>query len=235
MTNTKSSARAKVVISLFSFSSRLLIRRAKLVGLINRHPDISVETFRDRWFSELGPEVSKIDNIIGYTQAPTRAGIYKTGRIPDYDGVANLWFKSDTSRHKTLTSKPMQTIQKMEINLIDFSRSKLFWVRPVTIMWRLASRMDMIKLTESVTSRIERAIEEGKTLTAAYVDTKGKPHISFYGSIHVHSQDTLALWVRKKRIRAFKDFTYETPHRVTVRRYIFNLFHAFRRYGLNRK
>lgn len=106
----------------------------KLVGLINRHPDISVETFRDRWFSELGPEVSKIDNIIGYTQAPTRAGIYKTGRIPDYDGVANLWFKSDTSRHKTLTSKPMQTIQKMEINLIDFSRSKLFWVRPITII-----------------------------------------------------------------------------------------------------
>ena len=31
----------------------------------------------------------------------------------------------------------------------------------------------------------------------------------------------------KKRIRAFKDFTYETPHRVTIRRYSFNLFHAF--------
>ena len=69
----------------------------------------------------------------------------------------------------------------------------------------------MIKLTESVTSRIERAIEEGKTLTAAYVDTKGKPHISFYGSIHVHSQDTLALWVRKKESELLKTLP-TSPH-----------------------
>ena len=106
----------------------------KLVGLINRHPDISVETFRDKWFSDLGPDVSKIDNIIGYTQAPTRPGIYKSGRVPDYDGIANLWFKSDTSRHEALTSTAMQTIQKKEVKLIDFSRSKLFWVRPITIV-----------------------------------------------------------------------------------------------------
>ena len=90
----------------------------------------------------------------------------------------------------------------------------------------------MIKLTESITYRIERALEEGKTLTAAYVDVKGKPRISFYGSIHVHSEDTLALWVRKK-IRAFKDFTYETIRSATVRRYSFNLFYAFRRNRLH--
>ena len=62
----------------------------------------------------------------------------------------------------------------------------------------------MIKLTESITYRIERALEEGKTLTAAYVDVKGKPRISFYGSIHVHSEDTLALWVRKKESELLK-------------------------------
>ena len=54
----------------------------------------------------------------------------------------------------------------------------------------------MIELDEDVRRRLANAIDDGKTLTAAYVDTEGKPHISFYGSTHVHSADQLAIWVR---------------------------------------
>ncbi len=54
----------------------------------------------------------------------------------------------------------------------------------------------MIKLDEEIKKNIETAIDHQKTLTAAYVDTDNQPHISFYGSTHVHSDDELALWVR---------------------------------------
>lgn len=62
----------------------------------------------------------------------------------------------------------------------------------------------MIKITENLKNRITNAIEDGKTLTAAYVDTEGKPHISFYGSTHVHTDDSLAIWVRKKESELLK-------------------------------
>jgi hypothetical protein len=54
----------------------------------------------------------------------------------------------------------------------------------------------MIKLDDEIRTRLGEAIDQGKTLTAAYVDLEGKPHISFYGSTHVHADDHLALWVR---------------------------------------
>ncbi|MGD8831725.1 MAG: pyridoxamine 5'-phosphate oxidase family protein [Pseudomonadales bacterium] len=55
----------------------------------------------------------------------------------------------------------------------------------------------MIELDDDVKSRLAEAIDSGNVLTAAYVDTDGKPHISFYGSTHVHGPDSLAIWVRK--------------------------------------
>lgn len=55
----------------------------------------------------------------------------------------------------------------------------------------------MIKLDEEVAARIAGAIESGNVLTASYVELSGRPHISFYGSTHVHELDQLAIWVRK--------------------------------------
>lgn len=54
----------------------------------------------------------------------------------------------------------------------------------------------MIELDDEVNVRLAGAIDSGNVLTAAYVDPDGKPHISFYGSTHVHGVDSLAIWVR---------------------------------------
>ncbi|MFP6837860.1 MAG: pyridoxamine 5'-phosphate oxidase family protein [Pseudomonadales bacterium] len=54
----------------------------------------------------------------------------------------------------------------------------------------------MIELDDEIKQRLDKAIEEHKVLAAAYVDVRGKPHISFYGSTHVHSSDQLAIWAR---------------------------------------
>jgi len=54
----------------------------------------------------------------------------------------------------------------------------------------------VISISDDIRDRINGAINNLKTLTAAYVDEHGKPHISFYGSAHFHSADTLAIWAR---------------------------------------
>lgn len=54
----------------------------------------------------------------------------------------------------------------------------------------------MIELTESIRAAVNGAIDHGRVLTAAYVAEDGKPHATFFGSIHVHSTSQLALWVR---------------------------------------
>ncbi len=54
----------------------------------------------------------------------------------------------------------------------------------------------MIKLDDEIRNNVATAIDNLKTMTTAYVDINGRPHISFYGSTHVHSDDELALWVR---------------------------------------
>lgn len=69
----------------------------------------------------------------------------------------------------------------------------------------------MIELDDEVKARLAGAIEAGNVLTAAYVDHEGKPHISFYGSTHVHGGDKLALWVRSPDSQLLKTLP-SRPH-----------------------
>jgi hypothetical protein len=54
----------------------------------------------------------------------------------------------------------------------------------------------VIEISDSMRANINGAIDKGRVLTAAYVDDEGKPPATFFGSIHVHSKDQIALWVR---------------------------------------
>ncbi len=54
----------------------------------------------------------------------------------------------------------------------------------------------MIKLEQSLRDRIDRAIDNLIPITVSYIDPTGKPHIAFYGSTHVHSDNQLAIWAR---------------------------------------
>lgn len=69
----------------------------------------------------------------------------------------------------------------------------------------------MIELDAELRHNVATAIDNLKTLTAAYVDEDGKPHISFYGSTHVHSDDELALWVRNPQGALLKTLP-QNPH-----------------------
>jgi len=54
----------------------------------------------------------------------------------------------------------------------------------------------MIELTDTLRAAVDGAIDQGRVLTLAYIDDDGRPHATFFGSVHVHSNDQLALWVR---------------------------------------
>ena len=54
----------------------------------------------------------------------------------------------------------------------------------------------MITLDDDIRTRITKAIDDLIPVTVSYIDTRGKPHIAFYGSTHVYSQHQLAIWVR---------------------------------------
>jgi hypothetical protein len=54
----------------------------------------------------------------------------------------------------------------------------------------------MITLDEEIRARIARAIDDLVPITVSYIDTRGRPHIAFYGSTHVDAPDRLAIWVR---------------------------------------
>jgi general stress protein 26 len=53
-----------------------------------------------------------------------------------------------------------------------------------------------IVLPDDVKSRIDRALVDRKPMLVAHVDGQGQPILSFRGSVQVHADDQLALWIR---------------------------------------
>lgn len=53
-----------------------------------------------------------------------------------------------------------------------------------------------IVLPDDVKRRIDNALVERKPMLVAHVDAQGQPILSFRGSVQVHSDDQLALWIR---------------------------------------
>jgi len=54
----------------------------------------------------------------------------------------------------------------------------------------------MMQVEEELRARIARAIDDLVPVTVSYIDTRGKPHIAFYGSTHLSGPSELAIWVR---------------------------------------
>jgi len=53
-----------------------------------------------------------------------------------------------------------------------------------------------IVLPDDVKRRIDNALVDRKPMLVAHVDAQGQPVLSFRGSVQVHADDQLALWVR---------------------------------------
>ena len=113
----------------------------KFVMCLTRHPKMTREEFRDYWKNRHGPFF--MDNAAGmgakkYVQSHTldtplnEVLRSSKGMLPEYDGVAEVWFESEGALMEGMSSPEGQRLSAAlledEGNFIDHSKSSAFIV-----------------------------------------------------------------------------------------------------------
>ncbi|MEW8279250.1 MAG: EthD domain-containing protein [Candidatus Thiodiazotropha sp.] len=113
----------------------------KFVMCLTRHPDMTREEFRDYWMNKHGRFFMSNAEAMGarkYVQAhtietPLNEGLRASrGMLPEYDGIAEVWFDSEQALTEGLNTPEGQklgaALLKDEQNFIDHSKSSAFIV-----------------------------------------------------------------------------------------------------------
>lgn len=113
----------------------------KFVMCLNRHAYMSREEFKDYWVNKHGPFFMQNAEIMGakkYVQShtidsPLNEGLRASrGMLPEYDGVAEVWFELEQALMEGMSSPEGQelgaALVEDENNFIDHSRSSAFIV-----------------------------------------------------------------------------------------------------------
>ncbi|MEW8561145.1 MAG: EthD domain-containing protein [Candidatus Thiodiazotropha sp.] len=113
----------------------------KFVMCLARQPDITRAAFKDYWMNKHGPFFMQNADIMGakkYVQShtldtPLNAGLRDSrGMLPEYDGVAEVWFESVEALMEGMSSPEGQrlgaALLEDEKNFVDHSRSSAFIV-----------------------------------------------------------------------------------------------------------
>lgn len=113
----------------------------KFVMCMHRNPKLTREQFRDYWVNQHGPFFMKhADDMRAkrYVQSltmdsPLNEALKESrGMLPEYDGVAEVWFESEQDMIEAMSSPEGQALsaalQEDEGNFVDHSRSTAFLV-----------------------------------------------------------------------------------------------------------
>lgn len=113
----------------------------KFVMCITRHPNMSREEFKNYWMNKHGPFFMNNADAMGakkYVQShtldtPLNEGLRTSrGMLPEYDGVAEVWFESEEALMEGMSSPEGQklgaALLEDEGNFIDHSKSSAFIV-----------------------------------------------------------------------------------------------------------
>lgn len=114
----------------------------KLVMCLHRRQDITREQFLDYWLNQHGPFFQKNAAAMrakryvqGHTiETPLNEGMRSSrGMLPEYDGVAEVWFESEQDLMEAMSSADGQKLSAAlledEGNFIDHAKSSAFLVR----------------------------------------------------------------------------------------------------------
>jgi len=113
----------------------------KFVMCLTRHPNMTREEFKEYWMNKHGPFFMSNADAMGakkYVQShtidtPLNEGLRNSrGMLPEYDGVAEVWFESEETLIEGMSSpegqKPGAELLEDEGNFIDHSKSSAFIV-----------------------------------------------------------------------------------------------------------
>lgn len=113
----------------------------KFVMCLTRHPDLTREEFLNYWKNKHGPFFMQNADAMGarkYVQShtldtPLNEGLRGSrGMLPEYDGVAEVWFDSEQALMAGMSSPEGQqlgaALLEDEKNFIDHSKSCAFIV-----------------------------------------------------------------------------------------------------------
>lgn len=114
----------------------------KLVMCLRRHPDMNREQFQHYWKNNHAPFFMKnagVTRAKKYLQShtvdtPLNEGMRSSrGMLPEYDGVAEVWFESEEDLVEAMSSPEGQELSSAlvadEKNFIDHANSSAFIVR----------------------------------------------------------------------------------------------------------
>ena len=109
---------------------------------LTRHPNLTREEFQDYWENKHGPFFMQNATTMRakkYVQSltldtPLNAGLRESrGMLPEFDGVAEVWFDSEMDLMEAMSSPAGQELSaallKDESNFIDHAKSSAFLVR----------------------------------------------------------------------------------------------------------
>jgi uncharacterized protein (TIGR02118 family) len=113
----------------------------KFVMCMTRHPEMSREEFKDYWMNKHGPFFMKSAAAMRakkYVQSltldtPLNEGLRSSrGMLPEYDGIAEVWFESEEDLMQGMSSAEGQklgaALLEDERNFVDHSKSSAFIV-----------------------------------------------------------------------------------------------------------
>lgn len=113
----------------------------KFVMCIHRHPDMTREQFQDYWKNKHGPFFMQNAGVMRakkYVQShtvdtPLNEGLRSSrGMLPEFDGVAEVWFESEKDLMEAMSSPEGQqlsaALMEDEGNFIDHAKSSAFIV-----------------------------------------------------------------------------------------------------------
>lgn len=114
----------------------------KFIMCLRRRPDLTREQFQDYWMNKHGPFFMKNAGVMRakkYLQShtvdsPLNDGLRSSrGMLPEYDGVAEVWFESEQDLMDAMSSPEGQALGAAlledEGNFVDHANSSAFIVK----------------------------------------------------------------------------------------------------------
>jgi uncharacterized protein (TIGR02118 family) len=106
----------------------------KWIVFLRRRPGMEVAEFQRYWREKHGPLAATMPGVRRYVQSHVRAGAYRGGKQPRYDGVAELWLEDSNAMLRAAGSPEYDAIRADELNFLDQSSFQIVMTRESVVI-----------------------------------------------------------------------------------------------------